>query len=393
MSNVNEVMQEIHTGVMGLQDRIAALESAGRQRKALNGAGVSCESQNEFSFRKAIQIAVATSQGTLGQDRDLTNCKEFKIMTEATKKAMDTGTGGAGGGYVIPQAYLGQSFIEMQRANSVVLQAGATLMEGLNGSPAIVPKQLTGTAVYWIGQNATITASDPTFGQVQMTPKTMAIRAQYSNLLNVLANPAMEGILRRDLAKVAALELDRVALRGSGAANQPLGVNGVTGLGTYAIGTNGGDLTRQDLLKITGVLDDQNALYGKLGFIMNPKAKRVLKNERIAQYSGQTLGEYQVYPLSDKFLANALDYPVYTTTQIPATLTKGTSSDCSEVYFGNWEELLIGVWGGVEILATNIGGNAWTQNAVEIRLIQNVDVQVRHGESFVLCNDARTNNA
>jgi hypothetical protein len=57
------------------------------------------------------------------------NSLEFKILTEATQKAMDSGTTGAGGGFTIPMEYLGQSFIEMQRASSCVLQAGATLLE------------------------------------------------------------------------------------------------------------------------------------------------------------------------------------------------------------------------------------------------------------------------
>ena len=85
--------------------------------------------------------------------------------------------------------------------------------------------------------------------------------------------------------------------------------------------------------------------------------------------------------------------PVLTSTQLPFNLTKGSSTDCTEVYFGNFEELLIGQWGAVEILATNIGGNAWIQNAIEVRLILNLDIQVRHAQSFVYCADARIVNA
>jgi hypothetical protein len=53
------------------------------------------------------------------------------------------------------------------------------------------------------------------------------------------------------------------------------------------------------------------------------------------------------------------------------------------VYFANWADVLIGVWGNLEILATNVGGNAWVQNAMEIRMIMNVDVTVRNLESVV----------
>ena len=398
-----QLLHEIKDGVAGVLEkqgefdaRLNALEGSGlaaRKIKALGGH-VSCESREEFSFGKALKICVLTANNQLNNDKDLLNSKEFKVMSEATvlQKSQDVGTSGAGGGYIIPQQYVAV-LIELLRAKLTVVQAGATLMEGLTGSPVIVPKQLTGATLQWIGQNTTITTSDQSWDQVQMTPKTAAMRVQISNLLGILSNPKMEGLIKRDLAKIMALGLDLAALRGSGVSNQPLGLKGVSGLGTYAIGTNGGDATRQDLLKMVGVVEDQDAADGKLAFITHPKIKRVLKNERIAQFSGQTTGQYVQYPLSDKKLAESLDYPVLSTSQLPVNLTKGSSTDCSEIYFGNWEELLIGTWGGLEILATNIGGNAWAQNAIEIRLIQNVDVQVRHGQSFVLCSDARIVNA
>ena len=62
-------------------------------------------------------------------------------------------------------------FIELIRANSVVLNAGATLMDGLTGSPVIIPKQLSGAVVTWMAENATIPPSDLAVGQITMTPK------------------------------------------------------------------------------------------------------------------------------------------------------------------------------------------------------------------------------
>ena len=164
--------------------------------------------------------------------------------------------------------------------------------------------------------------------------------------------------MRKDFTKVCALELDRVALRGLCVSGQPLGLNGIAGIGTYAICVIGGDLPRQDMLRIAGVVEDQNAITGKLAFITHPKIKRVLKNERIAQFSGQTVGSYVNPSLSDEGLAGVLGYPVYTTTQIPVNLTKGSSTDCAEVYFGNFEEMLIGSGDHLRF---------WKQTSVEMR--------------------------
>jgi hypothetical protein len=91
----------------------------------------------------------------------------------------------------------------------------------------------------------------------------------------------MEMMVRKDFAAIAGLELDRVALRGSGASNQPLGFNGVAGLGTFAIGTNGGPLDVDTVYSLMGTLEDANALGDTLALITNPKGVRKLKKQRI----------------------------------------------------------------------------------------------------------------
>lgn len=405
---MDNVLGEIKKGVEGMissqkehEGRIADCESALRQRKALSmGRGVDLPGleaeKSRFSLAKACAAIgyMATGQSNAWEQLDAGFEKE--VLAQTTRKALDSGTGGAGGGYVIPVQYSNE-IVQLLRAKARVVQAGATVLEGLIGSPFVVPKQLTAGSSYWIGQNATVTASDATFGQIQMTPKTLAMRAQFSNLLNILANPSMEKLIRDDFAKVGALELDRVALRGLGASNQPLGVNGVTGLQALTIGANGGTFTFDQASQMLMLLDSANALDGKLAFITHPRAAWKMRRERIPQYSGQvtdsgaTGGNYVMPPIiSQDQLNSMLGCQMLSTTQLPINLAKGTSSDCTEVYCGNWEDLLIGMWGSLEILATNIGGNAWTQNSIEVRLILNMDVQVRHGESFALCNDART---
>lgn len=372
--------------------RDAQDKSASRSRVAGLASGVTTD-PIEFILKMACaQVLTREGKGSEAFEIAGFSAPDKKLILDCNniRKSMDSGTAGAGGGLVVPYAYQ-QAFIPVLRAKSTVLKAGATLMEGLNGSPVQIPKQLTSASAAWYGQNAPVTATDPSFGQLQMSPHILGIRGVYSNLLGMLASPSMEKLVREDFMAVAALELDRVALRGSGAANQPLGLNGVSGLGTFAIGTNGGNLDVETLYSLMGTLEDANALGDTLALITNPKGLRKLKRQRIAQYSGDTGGSYLTAPmLTDAALSKAIGLTCLTTTQIPFNLTKGSSTDCTEVYVGNWSELLVGLWGNLEVLATNIGGSAWANNSIEVRLIQNCDVQVRHPASFVLCNDART---
>ena len=92
-------------------------------------------------------------------------------------------------------------------------------------------------------------------------------------------------------------------------------------------------------------LDVDNALKGKLGFAMHSKVKGKMKRERIPQFSGDGKGAYVMMPMTDAVLKERLGYDFQTSNQIPTSLTKGSGTSLSEVYFGNWEELLIGSWG------------------------------------------------
>jgi HK97 family phage major capsid protein len=287
-----------------------------RKMPASAGAGISLpginEGKEQFSLAKDV---VGVGMRALGQDvwKEIKGEYEQVVLREATQKALDTGTGGASGGSVVPMQTL-PDFIERLYANLVVKQAGALVLPNLVGSPVYIPKQLTSADVYWIGQNAPITLSNPTFGGITMTPKTMAARAQYSNLLALLANPNAEQIMRRDFARIAALELDRVVLRGAGML-EPLGIANMSNIPTLRLGANGGPFDWETAVEAEGMLEDASALVpdGKFAFVTHGKVKRQLKLTRIPQYSGDTGGAYVVPPIiSDRALADMLGYPVLT---------------------------------------------------------------------------------
>ena len=74
---------------------------------------------------------------------------------------------------------------------------------------------------------------------------------------------------------------------------------------------------------------------------------------------------------------------------VPATLTKGTATSvCSAIIFGNWADLLIGMWGVMDVLADRV--TLGKSGGLRIRVLQDVDVSVRHPESFASMKDCLT---
>jgi CRP-like cAMP-binding protein len=272
-----------------------------------------------------------------------------------------------------------------------MVQLGVTVLDGLKGSPVEFSKQLAAGSIQWVGQNQIIPKSDPSFGGVQLTPKIAAMRCGFSNLLNILSNPGIEDLIRRDFARVLALEVDRVILEGTGTSNQPMGIAQMPGVQTFALGTDGGVLGWDEVTDLLGKLEDANVPSKKLGLAFHPKVKRLLKKQKVAQYSGDTKGAYTVAPAaSDEKLREILGVNFASTTQIATNLTKGSGTGLSRVYAADFSEVVLGMWGGLEIIATNIGGDAWITNSIEARLVANMDVGARHQESIVICSDAKT---
>lgn len=329
-----------------------------------------------------------------GEFKGSDNSFEFKVCKEYNdvigKSNEQTTTGGAGGYAIPPQAIM--DVIERLYANTTLVKAGARFMRGLTGSPVYIPRHSGSTTAYWIGEGDTITNSKITDQQVTMTPKECAALVVVQNKLLMLAasNPAIESLILSDLEMQVALAIDLACLRGAGSSSEPLGIANTSLINTWELGTDGDYFDFDDVIDMEGALDDDNALRGKLAFITHGKVKRRLKKTKIAQYAGDTGGQYVVFPMSEMNLKDALGYEMLTTTQIPTNLTKAGGTSLSEVYFGNWDDLIIGQWGGIDVARSDSAGTAFEQNQSKIRLIQMVDTRVRHPESFCLCNDAKT---
>jgi hypothetical protein len=75
--------------------------------------------------------------------------------------------------------------------------------------------------------------------------------------------------------------------------------------------------------------------------------------------------------------------------QVSSTLTKGTAEDvCSAIFFGNWADLILGMWGGLDIMVDPYTHS--TSGTMRVVALQDVDFGVRHAQSFAAMLDALT---
>lgn len=339
----------------------------------------------EAGFELEVSNTIAKRLGRVPQ-----NERGFFIPTNipfAARTAYATGSSATGGALVATNLLAG-SFIEVLRNKARVMQMGATVLSGLIGNVDI-PRQTGASSTYWTSEGTNTTESEATFDKISLTLKTIGTFSQISRNMLMQSTPDIDMIVRADLIAQLALGIDLAALSGSGSSAQPLGIANVSGIGSVIGGTNGGALTIDQLIDLETAVMAANAPEESLAYMANAKSVGALKKLKstTGQYlwSGSAVGQRSGTP------GEINGYSVARTNQARGNLTKGTANGiCSEVFFGAWNELLIGEWGVLEIVPNPYDASVYKSGGVLIRALQSIDIGVRHAASFSLISDALT---
>lgn len=285
------------------------------------------------------------------------------------------------GGFLVQTNNLGDQLIELLRNRAKVVMLGARTL--VLNNPVSIPRQIAAGSVNWVTETAAATLATGNFDQASLTPKGVTAFQQYSKQLLFENNPSIDALVRDDIANIIALEIDRVALHGTGS-SQPTGITGTTGVTTIALGANGSAFTvangRASMISLESALASSNADVGSLAYLTNAKMRGRLKaiDQSAATNTARWVWE-QMSPAS----ATVNGYRAEVSNQVSSAQTQGTATTiCSSVFFGNWTEVLIGSFNGG---ATDLVVDPYTLavNGV-VRLIARhwTDVAIRHGASF-----------
>lgn len=294
----------------------------------------------------------------------------------------------AAGGYLVAEQ-LSSEYIEDLRDKPKLLQHGARMITGLKAGTFKMPKKTGSSTVEHVAEGTAPSASSITFGQEVMTPHRAKSLVRLSNDLEMMSNLDVQGIIKDDILSNFALDMDSMGLRGTGSSNEPLGIaNQPSGLNT--VDASAGAITLAMLNLFSEYIEQDKALMedGNFAFGFNPRTIAVVR-----KFVGSVNTEYLFRPDTWEFAKpTLLGYPYFITSQIPNNVTVGAVSDCAEVYFGNWKELIYGVWGGLELQAfsqVNLSSTdaAALMDEVWVYCVMRYDCMVRHAESFSFMSD------
>lgn len=296
----------------------------------------------------------------------------------AERRDLDTSTG-AGGLDVVQER---RTLIEALRNRAVTPQMGATVLSDMVGTFEL-PKVTAVPSFSWVGESAGAgSGSNPTLGKVTFAPTTVTAWSVISRRFRKQTSISAENFVRMELLKSLGLAVDYGALAGSGSSNQPTGLINNGSVNTIALGTNGAALTWADIVNFETLVASDNADIGAMGYVFNCVTRGKMKTTVKVSGHPVFLWENGDTPVNG--------YRAMASNQLPSNLTKGSSSGvCSAGLFGAWENLVLALWGGADVLVDPYTGGA--AGDVKVIVHQEAQVKNRHDEAFTRCVDILTN--
>lgn len=283
------------------------------------------------------------------------------------KRDMLAGTTTAGG-YTI-QTDIG-ALIPILEPKLVTERLGATVLRGLQGNIDF-PRNDADAAAVWATEVATATETSPTFDRLQLSPNRLAAFTDISKQVMLQSTIDMENFVRSRLNFAIAQALDTAALTGGGG-TEPTGIDATSGINTVTCSS--ALPTWAKIIEFETKTATSNADFGNLAYLVHPTIAGGLKSKEKATNTGQF-----VWMGTNNGEGQLNGYRAVTSTLVPGAGINYTG------FFGNWSELIIGQWGGLDIMV-----NQYTkakEAVVEIVVNSFWDVGVRHAASFCVATD------
>ena len=145
-------------------------------------------------------------------------------------------------------------FIPRLVADSVVLKAGATVLDGLGFGKILLPTQTAGadSNIAWIAESGSAPLGDAQFGSISMQPHTAGVYLKISRRALLTNSIGLEALVRADTAAAIGRAIDIAAL-GTSATNAPTGIRGLVAATTTT--ETASDLVAADLLSAIEALN------------------------------------------------------------------------------------------------------------------------------------------
>jgi HK97 family phage major capsid protein len=270
-------------------------------------------------------------------------------------------------GAILPQP-IGNQILDLARNASTVIRAGAVTVPMTTATLRLA--RMTGdVSAAWYAEAASIAESDATLDSVTLTARKMSCLVRINREILEDSAPGVDGIIRTSVAEAMALELDRVALLGTGTAPQPRGLRNVVGINTVTTVGTPADYGRF----LDAIFECRLDNYEPNAIINSVRTARTLSK----LFTGISGDKTPLMMPSDYAAMTRL-----ASNQVPVNLGTGTNE--SLAFVGKFDELMIGLRQNVIIEVSNSASDVFVKDQVMLRATWRGDVQVTRPSAFCL---------
>jgi len=297
-----------------------------------------------------------------------------ELITEQ-RTTLTAGTAATAGNLI--ETSLNGPIIKSLQPMPVCFSAGARVLTGAQGDFEI-PRETAAATASWEGETDAAAETNPTYDKLAFTPNRLGAFTPISKQL-ILQNPFIaDAELATLIREATERKLDAALINGQDSGAEPFdGILNLAGIGDVAGGTDGAVPSWANIVGLESEVSTDNALEGSLNYLSTPAIRGVLKTVSKDSGSGRFIMEN----------GNVNGYGLYTSTQVPSNLNKGTSTGvCSAIIFGNFQDMIVARWGGYDIVVDPYTGASTT--VIKVYVNSWWDMNVRHVESFAAMKDA-----
>lgn len=253
---------------------------------------------------------------------------------EEVRAALSTSSDTAGG-YMVPE-HVSAEVIDLMRSKNTAIAAGARSFP-MSESQVRICRLVENPTASWVGESNQIPEdSAMSIGALTFHAKklTTLIKAS-TELLQDASNAGV--VIQNAIASAMSLELDRAVYYGVGTVD-PLGIFNDSEINVYELGTgNGGALSGYDdiLYGVKKIIESNGQIPTTC--VMSPRT--------LVDYS--LLKDGEGLPLVKPDLIKNIQF--FDTTKIPNNETVGTSSNCSSILLGTFQNMVIGIRSNLQL--------------------------------------------
>ena len=269
----------------------------------------------------------------------------------------------ADGGFLVQEE--GLVYVDALRAKLILNELGVTFLTGLVGNlPLVKGGQFT---AQWLDENGEVEDEKTSFSKYLLSPKRVALTGAYSKQLFIQSGIDIENYIINELTTAHAKSLNEAMINGSGASGEPKGILNLDGIGSVVGGENGAVLDWKKVVGLETAVAVENADLGSLAYLTNSK----VRGARFLMEGGEVNG-----------------YKTVVTNLVPADIKKGTGTNLSAMIFGNFADVVLAQWGGLDFVV-----DPYTlAKSGDVKIVANAfhDLGYKHENSFAAIKDIIT---